>query len=118
MIDPALADAAIRAARRWGTPLYLYDLPRLRADAAVVRAAFPDPWLRLYSLKANGLPALVREVADAGGFGASAVSAGELSLAARAGVPVADTALEGIARGRPSCARPWRGREPGRHCCG
>src|SRR3712207_6960143 len=40
-----------RSARRWGTPLYLYDLARLRADAATLRDAFPDPWLRLYSLK-------------------------------------------------------------------
>ena len=51
---------ALAAAKRFGTPLYLYDLTRLRADARAVADAFPDPWLRLYSLKANGLPALVR----------------------------------------------------------
>jgi diaminopimelate decarboxylase len=89
--------AARRAARRFSTPLYLYDLERLRADARALRDAFPDPWIRLYSLKANGLPALVREIA-AQGIGANAVSAGEISLAQRAEVPAARTALEGIGK--------------------
>lgn len=92
-----LADAARAAAGRFGTPLYLYDLPRLRVDAGAVGAAFPDPWIRLYSMKANPLPALVREIA-ANGFGVSAVSRGELALAAEAGVAPASTALEGIGK--------------------
>lgn len=90
-------EAARAASRRFGTPLYLYDLARLRADAAVIAGAFPDPWIRLYALKANGLPGLVRELPERG-FGASAVSGGELSLARRAGFPVARTALEGIGK--------------------
>jgi diaminopimelate decarboxylase len=97
-VDPHLADALTHAARRFGTPLYLYDLPRLDADAARVHAAFPADWLRLYSLKANGLPALAGRLASAG-FGATAVSAGELSLAARAGFAPGVTALEGIGKG-------------------
>jgi diaminopimelate decarboxylase len=92
-----LADAARAAADRFGTPLYLYDLARLRADVSAVAAAFPEPWLRLYSLKANPLPALVHEIAAAG-FGVSAVSRGELALAAEAGVLPANTALEGIGK--------------------
>jgi diaminopimelate decarboxylase len=96
-MNEALAAAARQAVRRYGTPLYLYDLPRLRADAAALAAAFPSPWLRLYSLKANGLPSLVREIA-AMGFGASAVSGGELALAMRAGVDAARLALEGIGK--------------------
>jgi len=92
-----LWEAARAAARRHGTPLYLYDLPRLRADAEVLARAFPDPWIRLYSLKANGLPGLLREL-PALGFGASAVSGGELSLAGRAGFLVERTALEGIGK--------------------
>jgi len=96
-VTPHLADAARRAARRYGTPLLLTDLPRLHADAAAVRSAFPDPWLRLYALKANGLPALVRALPPHG-FGATAVSRGELSLAARAGFAPGDTALEGIGK--------------------
>jgi diaminopimelate decarboxylase len=62
-----------------------------------VADAFPDPWLRLYSLKANGLPALVREVTTAG-FGANAVSSGEVALARRAGLPPSRIALEGIGK--------------------
>jgi diaminopimelate decarboxylase len=93
----SLADAARAAAGQFGTPLYLYDLPRLRADAAAVAAAFPDPWIRLYSMKANPLPALVRQIA-ASGFGVSAVSRGEMALAAEAGVAPASTALEGIGK--------------------
>jgi diaminopimelate decarboxylase len=96
-MDPELRDAARSAARRHGTPSYLYDLPRLHADARRVAQAFPDPWIRLYSFKANGLPSLVRELVPFG-YGASVVSGGELALAARAGVRRADTALEGIGK--------------------
>ncbi|MEA2677474.1 MAG: diaminopimelate decarboxylase [Chloroflexota bacterium] len=88
---------ALAAAQRFGTPLYMYDLTRLRADARGVAEAFPDPWIRLYSLKANGLPALVSELA-ALGFGANAVSSGEIALARRAGVAPAQIALEGIGK--------------------
>ncbi|HUR15759.1 MAG TPA: hypothetical protein VMZ33_00610, partial [Candidatus Limnocylindrales bacterium] len=96
-MNRALAAAAIEAAQRYGTPLYLYDLARLRADIAAITAAFPDPWIRLYSMKANGLPALVAEVGRTG-FGISAVSGGELSLARKAGVPPHRLALEGIGK--------------------
>jgi diaminopimelate decarboxylase len=92
-----LLEAGREAAARFGTPLYLYDLVRLRADALAVAGAFPDPWLRLYSLKANGLPALLRHIALLG-FGASAVSGGEVDLARRGGFPVERTALEGIGK--------------------
>jgi diaminopimelate decarboxylase len=63
-----------------------------------VRAAFPDPWIRLYSLKANGLPPLVAEIAAAGGFAASTVSRGEVELARRAGLPAERIVLEGIGK--------------------
>ena len=93
-----LSLAALDAATRYGTPCYLYDLPRLDSDARRLRAVFPDPWLRLYSLKANGLPALIDRL-PAAGFGATVVSAGELDLARRAGFPAATVALEGIGKG-------------------
>ena len=93
----ALAVAARQAARRYGTPLYLYDLGRLHDDARDVASAFPDPWLRLYSLKANGLPALVREIAGLG-YGANVVSRGEWGLARAAGVPDGRIALSGIGK--------------------
>lgn len=93
-----LASGLRREAGRIGTPVYVYDAEQLRADADAIRQAFPDPaWTRLYSLKANGLPGLVRRVAGLG-FGANAVSTGEVTLAARAGVAAGSTALEGIGK--------------------
>ncbi len=93
----ALAPALRAAARRHGTPLYVTDGVALDAAAETVRAAFPDPWLRAYSLKANDLPALVARLA-ARGFGANVVSRGEWALARRAGVPNAAITLEGIGK--------------------
>jgi len=66
--------------------------------AAGVRAAFPDPWIRLYSLKANGLPPLVAEIAAAGAMDASTVSRGEVQLALRAKLDEARIVLEGIGK--------------------
>jgi len=102
--SPELTATLRREAERWGTPLYAYDDARLTADAAAVAAAFPDPtWTRLYSLKANGLPGLVERVSELG-FGANAVSEGELSLAERAGIPPERTALEGIGKAESDLA--------------
>ena len=94
---PALAPALRAAAQRHGTPLYVTDGAALDATAEAVRAAFPDPWLRAYSLKANDLPALVARLA-ARGFGANVVSRGEWALARRAGLPNAAITLEGIGK--------------------
>lgn len=96
-MERTLAHAARRAARRLGTPFYLYDRSRLRADALALRAAFPDPWLRLYSLKANGLPNLLTDLPGLG-YGASVVSRGELHLAERAGFATTAIALEGVGK--------------------
>lgn len=62
-----------------------------------VRDAFPDPWIRLYSMKANGLPGLVRVIA-AEDFAVSLVSGGELALGRRAGVAPGGMVLEGIGK--------------------
>ena len=94
---PALAPALRAAARRHGTPLYVTDGAGLDAAAETVRAAFPDPWLRTYSLKANDLPALVARIAGHG-FGANVVSRGEWALARRAGLPNHAITLEGIGK--------------------
>ena len=50
---PAIADALRVAARRFRTPVYLIDEAAVAAAAEELRAAFPDPWIRQYSLKAN-----------------------------------------------------------------
>jgi diaminopimelate decarboxylase len=92
-----LAPALREIARRYGTPAYVTDVASVEAAAAAVEAAFPAPWERRYSLKANDLPALVARLSGLG-FGANVVSRGEWALATRAGVPNADITLEGIGK--------------------
>lgn len=93
----ALAGPLREAARRHGTPLYATDLATLRAASWTVREAFPDPWLRSFSLKANDVAAVVSEIA-ALGFDANVVSAGEWAIARRAGFPNARITFEGIGK--------------------
>ncbi len=94
---PALASAFRAAADAYETPVYVTDLPTLDACAAEVESAFPAPWLRQYSLKANGLPALTHRLARRG-WGGNIVSAGEWRLARRAGLPNAAISFEGIGK--------------------
>jgi diaminopimelate decarboxylase len=93
----ALAPALRTAADVYGTPLYVTDLQTLDHCAAEVESAFPEPWQRQYSLKANCLPALVRRLAGRG-WGGNIVSAGEWRLARRAGLPNAAISFEGIGK--------------------
>jgi diaminopimelate decarboxylase len=93
----ALAPAFRAAADVYGTPLYVTDLQTLDHCAAEVESAFAEPWLRQYSLKANGLPAVVRRLAGRG-WGGNIVSAGEWRLARRAGLPNAALSFEGIGK--------------------
>jgi diaminopimelate decarboxylase len=91
-IAPALRDAG----RRHGTPCYVTDVADIDRAAVELVAAFPDPWLRLYSVKANDVPAVIGCVVAAGLHGVSVVSRGEWRAASAAGVDDADIALEGI----------------------
>jgi diaminopimelate decarboxylase len=97
LVPAVLAPAFLVAADAYDTPLYVTDLRTMDRHAAEVESAFPDPWLRQYSLKANGLPALVRRLARRG-WGGNIVSAGEWRLAARAGLPSAAITFEGIGK--------------------
>ena len=92
-----LAPTLREVARRHGTPAYVTDVAALHVAAAAVDSAFPAPWERRYSLKANDLPALVARMSGLG-FGANVVSRGEWALATRAGIPNADITLEGIGK--------------------
>jgi diaminopimelate decarboxylase len=85
------------AAARFGTPLFVTDRATLRAAAAAIAEAFPDPWVRSFSLKANDVAELGAEI-RALGFGANVVSAGEWAIARRAGYPNAGITLEGIGK--------------------
>jgi diaminopimelate decarboxylase len=100
-VGATVGDALRSAARRFGTPLFVTDVPTLDAAAAELRAAFPDPWLRQYSVKANDVGAIVARLTDPagpGGLGANVVSRGEWSIARRAGVPNERITLEGIGK--------------------
>jgi diaminopimelate decarboxylase len=98
-IAPALRDAA----RRFGTPLYLTDASTIHAATAELRVAFPDPWIRQFSVKANDVAAVVGLVTALPGdgsapFGANVVSRGEWAVARAAGLPNARITLEGVGK--------------------
>ncbi len=95
--EPVPVEALLRAARRFRTPLYLTSVPALDGAVAELREAFPDPWLRAFSVKANDVPAVIARVA-AGGIDANVVSRGEWASAHRAGVPNERITLEGIGK--------------------
>jgi diaminopimelate decarboxylase len=94
---PRLAPVLRAAAARFGTPVQVTDGPTLEAAAERVRAAFPDPWLRAYSVKANDVAGVVARVAGLG-FDANVVSRGEWAIARRAGLPNDRITLEGIGK--------------------
>jgi diaminopimelate decarboxylase len=100
---PEIAEALRAAARRFGTPVYVTDASGVEAAAATLAAAFPDPWIRQYSVKANDVAAIIAAVCGgrppaAGGFGANVVSRGEWAAASRAGVPNGRITLEGVGK--------------------
>jgi diaminopimelate decarboxylase len=94
---PRLAPVLRAAAARFGTPVQVTDAHSLEAAAAGVAAAFPDPWLRAYSVKANDVTAVVARVA-ALGFDANVVSRGEWAVARRAGLTNDRITLEGVGK--------------------
>ena len=84
-------------ARRHGTPFYLFDNARLRANARRAtedaRNALPGSQL-LYSLKTNPHPPVMRILRDEG-LGAEAISTGEVRAALEARVPTSRIVLNG-----------------------
>jgi diaminopimelate decarboxylase len=82
LADWSAADLA-DLAEEYGTPLYVTDLDRVRANATRLRAAFPDADVR-YAVKAHTGRAVLRAVREAG-LGAECASAGEVVRALDAG---------------------------------
>jgi diaminopimelate decarboxylase len=78
--------ALLAAARRSGTPLFAYDLARLRAQIVKIKSNLPPAVQVHYSLKANASLGLCGVLAE-NGFGADVASAGELVTALAAGFP-------------------------------
>ena len=83
-----------RLAETHGTPLYVLDLDRVRANARRFRAAFPDARL-LYAAKAHAGRAVLRTVADEG-YLVEAAARGEVRRALEAGVDPADVQYTGV----------------------
>lgn len=94
---PGISAALRQAARRFGTPVAVTEVHELAAAAAVIRDAFPDPWLRAYSVKANDVAAIVARVAGLG-FDANVVSRGEWAVAKRAGLVNERVTIEGVGK--------------------
>jgi diaminopimelate decarboxylase len=96
---PALASTLRDAAARFGTPLYLTDERSIVAATDELRSAFPDPWIRQYSVKANDVAAVIAlATADGRGLGANVVSRGEWAAARNAGVSNDRITFEGIGK--------------------
>lgn len=81
--------SAVELARRFGTPLYVYDeltiRTRCREYRAAIEAVYPDA-LVLYASKAFSNLAILQLVRQEG-LGLDVVSGGELFMALQAGVP-------------------------------
>ncbi|MBK7897401.1 MAG: diaminopimelate decarboxylase [Anaerolineaceae bacterium] len=71
-------------AEEFGTPLYIYSRAAIVENAHAFLAQAPARALVCYAVKANGNPAILRLLADAG-LGADVTSGGELFLALHAG---------------------------------
>ncbi|MEU6644629.1 phosphopantetheine-binding protein [Saccharomonospora sp. NPDC046836] len=91
MISPDLATELLAS---YGSPAYVYDLDRVRAALADLRAAVPAEATLLYSLKANPHEDLVAALLS-GGCHAEVSSPGELATALRAGADPAEAFYTG-----------------------
>ena len=74
-----------RARRRFGTPLYVYDLDVIERQVTTLQAALPARVDLAYAVKANPALAVV-EFLGRLGLGADVASGGELATARRAGI--------------------------------
>ena len=85
-------------AKRFGTPLYVYDAETIRSRyRALVRAFGGVDLLVAYSVKANGSLAIL-DVLGRLGAGADIVSGGELFRARRAGIPANRIVFAGVGK--------------------
>jgi len=71
--------------RRFGSPLYVYDLAVIDRQVAALRSALPPVAELAYAVKANPALAIVTYLGRLG-LGADVASAGELTTAIRAGI--------------------------------
>ncbi|MDP3541499.1 MAG: diaminopimelate decarboxylase [Elusimicrobiota bacterium] len=84
-------------ARRYGTPLYVYDAAVVRDRYRALQGAFTRPALVCYALKANSSRAVASVLAREGA-GADIVSGGELGRALRAGFRPSRVVFSGVGK--------------------
>ena len=101
-----LADIAAQT----GTPVYVYSRAELQQRAtAYITAVPPQRSLVCYAVKANGNPALLQILRDAG-LGADVTSGGELFLALHAGIAPEKIIYSGVGKTRPEIETAVRAR--------
>lgn len=84
-------------AREVGTPVYVYSQAELLRRAHTFLKSVPPSTLVCYAVKANGNPALIRLLGQAG-FGADVTSGGELFLARQAGITAERIVFSGVGK--------------------
>ena len=109
MLNPDFLSALREAARAYPTPFYAYDWTAIKGRAEAFRKAFPlaRPF---FALKANPRLGLLRRL-KAMGYGAEAVSLGEVLRAYRAGFSPEEVVWNGPVK-TPEALEALRGREP------
>jgi diaminopimelate decarboxylase len=109
MLNPDFLSALREAARAYPTPFYAYDWTAIKGRAEAFREAFPlaRPF---FALKANPRLGLLRRL-KAMGYGAEAVSLGEVLRAYRAGFSPEEVVWNGPVK-TPEALEALRGREP------
>ncbi|WP_137822087.1 hypothetical protein [Pseudomonas sp. D(2018)] len=104
MLDHAMDAALVRAAERFATPLFTYDLARIRRQAMNLLAALPPGAALHYAFKANPSLGICRTLQEAG-LGADISSEGELVTALAAGFPPERLLFTGPAKSAPVLER-------------
>ncbi|OPZ20568.1 MAG: Diaminopimelate decarboxylase [candidate division BRC1 bacterium ADurb.BinA364] len=95
----------MRAAERFGVPLYVYSAKAIRDNFRRIRDAFAEcAPLIAYSAKANTSGAILRLLAREGA-GLDVVSGGELERGLRAGFPAARIVYSGVGKTEAEIAR-------------
>jgi diaminopimelate decarboxylase len=86
--------------RHYGSPLYVYDLDRIRARCAELRLALDSVSKKtkaFFAVKALGNLSILREIYKEQ-FGMDVVSGGEIERCLAAGVPACDIVFSGVAK--------------------
>jgi diaminopimelate decarboxylase len=109
MLNPDFLSALREAARAYPTPFYAYDWTAIKGRAEAFREAFPRA-RPFFALKANPRLGLLRRL-KAVGYGAEAVSLGEVLRAYRAGFSPEEVVWNGPVK-TPEALEALRGREP------